>query len=61
MSRLDQIADLEKRFLLPTYNRYPVAFERGKGVFLFDFEGKKYLDFVAGWVLTRWAMLIRAS
>src|ERR1039457_6750803 len=48
MSNLDQIADLEKRYLLPTYNRYPVAFERGKGVFLFDFEGKKYLDFVAG-------------
>lgn len=48
MSRLEQIADLEKRFLLPTYNRYPVGFERGKGVFLFDFEGKKYLDFVAG-------------
>jgi acetylornithine/N-succinyldiaminopimelate aminotransferase len=48
MSRLDQIADLEKRFLLPTYNRYPVAFERGKGVFLYDFDGKKYLDFVAG-------------
>ncbi len=48
MARLDQIADLEKRFLLPTYNRYPVGFERGKGVFLYDFEGKKYLDFVAG-------------
>src|SRR5271165_4922280 len=48
MPNLQQIADLEKRFLLPTYNRYPVAFERGKGVFLFDFEGKKYLDFVAG-------------
>src|SRR6266705_6608480 len=48
MSRLDQIAYLENRFLLPTYNRYPVAFERGKGVFLYDFEGKKYLDFVAG-------------
>jgi acetylornithine/N-succinyldiaminopimelate aminotransferase len=48
MSRLEQIVDLEKRFLLPTYNRYPVGFERGKGVFLFDFEGKKYLDFVAG-------------
>jgi acetylornithine/N-succinyldiaminopimelate aminotransferase len=48
MSRLDQIAALEKRFLLPTYNRYPVGFERGKGVFLYDFEGKKYLDFVAG-------------
>ena len=48
MSRLEQIVDLENRYLLPTYNRYPVAFERGKGVFLFDFEGKKYLDFVAG-------------
>jgi acetylornithine/N-succinyldiaminopimelate aminotransferase len=48
MSRLDQIVGLEKRFLLPTYNRYPVGFERGKGVFLYDFEGKKYLDFVAG-------------
>ena len=40
MSRLEQIADLEKRFLLPPYNRYPVAFERGKGVFMYDFEGK---------------------
>ncbi len=48
MSRLEQIADLEKRFLLPTYNRYPLAIERGKGVFLYDFEGNKYLDFVAG-------------
>jgi acetylornithine/N-succinyldiaminopimelate aminotransferase len=48
MPNLERIADLEKRFLLPTYNRYPVAFERGKGVFLFDFEGRKYLDFVAG-------------
>src|ERR1035437_3392961 len=57
MPRLDQIADLEKRFLLPTYNRYPVGFERGKGVFLYDFEGKKYLDFVAGLA----ALLLRAE
>jgi predicted acetylornithine/succinylornithine family transaminase len=48
MSRLEEIIDLEKRYLLQTYNRYPVALERGKGVFLFDFEGKRYLDFVAG-------------
>jgi acetylornithine/N-succinyldiaminopimelate aminotransferase len=48
MSSLEQIADLEKRFLLPTYNRYPLAIERGKGVFVFDFEGNKYLDLVAG-------------
>ena len=48
MSRFEEIVELERSFLLPTYNRYPVAFERGKGVFLFDFEGKRYLDFVAG-------------
>jgi acetylornithine/N-succinyldiaminopimelate aminotransferase len=48
MSRFEEIVDLENSFLLPTYNRYPAGFERGKGVFLFDFDGKKYLDFVAG-------------
>src|SRR5262245_28331218 len=48
MSRLEQIVELEKQCLLPTYNRYPVALERGKGVYLYDFDGKKYLDFVAG-------------
>src|ERR1700758_2364957 len=44
----EQIFDLERRYLLPTYNRYPVVFGRGKGVFLYDLEGKKYLDFVSG-------------
>ena len=48
MSTYEQIADLERRTLLQTYNRYPVAFEKGKGVFLYDYEGKKYLDFVSG-------------
>src|SRR6201982_649097 len=48
MTNFEQIPDLERRYLLQTYNRYPVAFERGKGVFLYDTEGKKYLDFVSG-------------
>jgi acetylornithine/N-succinyldiaminopimelate aminotransferase len=48
MSRYDEIKQLESQYLLPTYNRYPVAFEKGKGVFLYDFEGNKYLDLVAG-------------
>lgn len=34
--------------LLHTYNRFPVVFDYGKGVYLYDAEGKKYLDFVAG-------------
>jgi acetylornithine/N-succinyldiaminopimelate aminotransferase len=48
MTNLEAIVDLERRYLLATYNRYPVAFERGKGVFLYDLEGKKYLDLVSG-------------
>lgn len=48
MSRLEEIIARERQFLLQTYNRYPVAFERGKGVFLYDLEGKRYLDLVAG-------------
>jgi predicted acetylornithine/succinylornithine family transaminase len=45
---LDQIAALERQYLLTTYSRYPVVLARGKGVFLFDIDGKKFLDFVSG-------------
>ena len=45
---LEQIAALERQYLLQTYSRYPVVLSRGKGVFLFDVQGKKYLDFVSG-------------
>ena len=48
MSTLEQITELERKYLLTTYNRYPVVLARGKGVFLYDIEGKKYLDFVSG-------------
>lgn len=34
--------------LLHTYNRYPVVLERGDGMYLYDTEGKRYLDFFAG-------------
>ncbi|MDE7311735.1 MAG: aspartate aminotransferase family protein [Eubacterium sp.] len=34
--------------LLHTYNRFPVVFDYGKGVRLYDTEGKEYLDFAAG-------------
>jgi predicted acetylornithine/succinylornithine family transaminase len=48
MNTFEQIAELERQYLLQTYNRYPVVLSRGKGVFLFDIDGKRYLDFVAG-------------
>jgi len=34
--------------LLHTYNRFPVVLERGEGVYLYDTDGKQYLDFAAG-------------
>jgi len=44
----EEVIRRERSFLLQTYSRYPLVIERGKGVFLFDFAGKRYLDFVAG-------------
>ena len=34
--------------VLHTYNRYPVVLDHGKGVYLYDVDGKEYLDFGAG-------------
>ncbi len=48
METFEQIAERERRYLLQTYNRYPIALTRGKGVFLYDIDGKRYLDFVSG-------------
>lgn len=36
------------RYLIGNYARYPVSFVRGEGVYLYDTEGKKYLDMLAG-------------
>ena len=45
---LEQIAGLEKRVLMPTYDRLPVLAVRGEGCYLFDDRGKKYLDCLGG-------------
>ncbi|MCC4308710.1 MAG: aspartate aminotransferase family protein [Alcanivorax sp.] len=39
---------MSEQFLIPTYARQPVAFERGEGVWLYDQAGNRYLDAVAG-------------
>ena len=38
----------EEGAMLHTYNRFPVVLETGEGVYLYDTDGKKYLDFAAG-------------
>lgn len=47
MQKNDYI-EMGEQYILHTYNRYPVVFEKGEGVYLYDTEGKKYLDFMAG-------------
>ena len=36
------------KVIMNTYNQFPIVLERGNGVYLWDSEGKEYLDFVAG-------------
>ncbi len=42
------VVDLEREYLLQNYARYPVVLHRGKGCYLYDTGGKKYLDLIAG-------------
>lgn len=48
MSEMNQYMELAENSLLHTYNRFPVVFGYGKGVYLYDTNGKEYLDFAAG-------------
>lgn len=47
MSMKEYIDEAES-VLLHTYNRYPVVLDKGDGAYLYDIEGKRYLDFVSG-------------
>ena len=46
--KMNSIMEQGEKYLLKTYNRFPVVFERGEGVCLYDTDGKRYLDFAAG-------------
>lgn len=48
MTKTQQIMQVADAAYLSIYKRFPVAFERGEGVYLYDADGKKYLDFGAG-------------
>ncbi|EET60216.1 aminotransferase, acetylornithine/succinylornithine family [Marvinbryantia formatexigens DSM 14469] len=45
---MDNYMERTENYVLHTYNRAPVVFESGEGVYLKDTDGKKYLDFAAG-------------
>ena len=48
MPDCNDIATRERNYLLNTYARYPLVIARGKGVHVYDIEGRRYLDFVGG-------------
>ncbi len=45
---LASVSRMEAKLLLPTYERQPILFVRGRGVYLWDSHGKRYLDFLSG-------------
>lgn len=45
---MKEYIDQAEKALLHTYNRYQVVLDKGDGVYLYDIEGKRYLDFVSG-------------
>src|SRR3984893_6348243 len=47
-SASQSVMDLEREYLLQNYARYPLVLSRGKGAYVYDLEGKRYLDFIAG-------------
>lgn len=47
-AEMQSYIDEAEKVLLHTYNRYQVVFDRGEGVYLYDTDGKRYLDFVSG-------------
>ncbi|MCS6983877.1 MAG: aspartate aminotransferase family protein [Leptospiraceae bacterium] len=48
----EEIRSLDEKYILPTYSRLPVSFVYGSGEFLYDSEGREYLDFLGGIAVT---------
>ncbi len=43
-----EVMNLERQYLLQNYARYPLALHRGKGCYVYDLEGNRYLDLISG-------------
>lgn len=43
-----EIIKLSEKLFIPTYSRYPLVLRKGRGVKVWDINGKEYLDFLAG-------------
>src|ERR1700678_2820075 len=45
----DQIVDLFGQYVIGNYTRFPVCLARGEESFVWDLEGRRYIDFFPGW------------
>lgn len=45
---MQHLIDKSEEYLIHSYNRYPIVLDHGEGVYLYDTDGKKYLDFGGG-------------
>ena len=43
-----QVFEQDQKYFMPVFSRYPLVLSHGEGPFVFDTDGKKYLDFLAG-------------
>ncbi len=48
LSAFEEITNLERTYLVQNYARYPLALHRGKGSYVYDLKGNRYLDFISG-------------
>lgn len=48
MGIMQEMMDTAEQYLVHTYNRHKIVLDKGEGMYLYDVEGKKYLDFGAG-------------
>jgi predicted acetylornithine/succinylornithine family transaminase len=44
----EKIVELEQHYLLQNYARYPLLLHRGRGIYVYDTDGKRYLDLISG-------------
>ena len=52
MIKMNSSIEKAQQNLVHVYNRFPVQLEYGEGMYLYDIEGKKYLDFAAGFAVS---------
>ena len=50
--KTEEVIKLYNQYVMPTYSQSPICLVRGKGIKVWDAEGKEYLDFFPGWAVS---------